>query len=303
MSTSSPYLASGLWGVLATPFHADSLEIDESSLRREVELFGTLAAAGLVVLGVFGESASLTPEEQERVVRVVSQSKGKECPIVIGISTRDTNKAIDSARALIDASDGSPVSLMLQVNASDPNIVAEHLHRVHEATEAAIVVQDYPLISGVSIDSDQLILAIAKCSFVAAIKSEAPPTSVAIAELSRETSVPIFGGLGGIGLLDELMAGSSGAMTGFSHPEGLAKVLDAWNDGGIEAATLAFQPWMPLVNFEAQARVGLGIRKASFCESGIFSSAAVRPPGRNMPDVLMPILRQHLELVRIASES
>jgi 4-hydroxy-tetrahydrodipicolinate synthase len=33
--------------------------------------------------------------------------------------------------------------------------------------------------------------------------------------------VPVFGGPGGLGLLDELTAGAAGAMTGFSCTEGL----------------------------------------------------------------------------------
>jgi 4-hydroxy-tetrahydrodipicolinate synthase len=39
-------LAAGLWGILATPFSGPDLEIDESSLRREVALFREIGATG-----------------------------------------------------------------------------------------------------------------------------------------------------------------------------------------------------------------------------------------------------------------
>jgi len=59
-----------------------------------------------------------------------------------------------------------------------------------------------------------------------AIESETPPTSVVVAHLVAKLDVPVFGGLGGVGLLDELLAGSAGAMTGFSHPAALAAVFE-----------------------------------------------------------------------------
>jgi 4-hydroxy-tetrahydrodipicolinate synthase len=114
---------------------------------------------------------------------------------------------------------------MLQVPTSDPHALADHLQAVHDATGVGVVVQDYPVVSGVTIATSELLTAIIGCAFVVAVKSEAPPTSAAIAELTAGTDVPVFGGLGGLGLLDELMAGAAGAMTGFSHPEGLAATL------------------------------------------------------------------------------
>ena len=96
------------------------------------------------------------------------------------------------------------------------------------------------------------------CPFAVGVKSETPPTSVAIAHLAPRLDVPVFGGLGGVGLLDELAAGSAGAMTGFSHPAVLAAVLRAHRDGGFEAARDAWAPWLPLANFEGQLRVGPG---------------------------------------------
>jgi 4-hydroxy-tetrahydrodipicolinate synthase len=54
---------------------------------------------------------------------------------------------------------------------------------------------------------------------------------------------------------------------------------------------------MPLVNFEAQAGVGLAVRKAGLAERGIFTSGAVRPPAPRMPPALLPILRAHAAAV------
>src|SRR5207248_2773304 len=60
------------------------------------------------------------------------------------------------------------------------------------------------------------------------IKLEDPPTpfkTARILEQARDVGVAIFGGLGGVFLLEELMAGAAGAMTGFAYPAILVKIV------------------------------------------------------------------------------
>lgn len=286
-------LARGLWGVLATPFAEGTLEVDETSLRRQVQLHHAAGSTGLLVLGVLGEAARLTPAEQVDVVDAVTREAG-ELPIVIGLSALETATAVDSATRLLEASNGATPAFMVQVNTNESDELAAHFAAVHEATGAGIVVQDYPVASKVNISSAELVKALSQCPFAVAVKSEAPPTSLAIAELSQQVDIPVFGGLGGLGLLDELMAGAAGAMTGFSYPEALRATLTAFDNGGYAAAREAYLPWLPLVNFEAQAGIGLAIRKTSLCARGIFTSAAVRPPAPAMHEALRPLLHAHL---------
>lgn len=286
-------LSRGLWGVLATPFSEDGRNIDDASLVRQIDHHRTVGSRGLVALGVFGEAARLDMDERLRVVDVVTRHAAG-LPVVIGLPELKTAEAVASGTRLLDAATGDRPALMVQVNTPDVRSLVQHLTAVHEATGARIVVQDYPTASNVVISSTRLLAAIEDTPFVAAIKSEVAPTSLAIAELTEHAVVPVFGGLGGLGLLDELMAGAAGAMTGFSYPEGIASTLDAWEHGGYEAAAAAYRPWLPLVNFEAQVKIGLAIRKWSLRERGIITNVAVRPPGAPMPERLVPLLREHL---------
>ncbi|MDO9398786.1 MAG: dihydrodipicolinate synthase family protein, partial [Herbiconiux sp.] len=132
------------------------------------------------------------------------------------------------------------------------------------------------------------------CPFVVAVKSEAPPTSVAIAALAGRLDVPVFGGLGGQGLLDELQAGAAGAMTGFSYPEGLSACIRAWHDGGFPAARAALMPYLPLINLEQQPRIALAVRKELLRRRGLISEAGVRSPAAPFPAALAPVLEAHL---------
>lgn len=300
MTTPIPHLAPGLWGVLATPFSGPQFAVDTESLRREVQLYTALPATGMVVLGVFGEGASLDAGEQALVVRTVAEA-GKDAPLVVGLSARSTAVALEQAHTAVSAAGSNLAALMVQANSSDPEVLSAHLTAVHRATGAGIVLQDYPVASGVTISAAQILEVLAQCPFIVAVKSEAPPTASAIATLTRGTSVPVYGGLGGVGLLDELAAGAAGAMTGFSHPEGLQAALTAWADGGFQAAREAFAPWLPLVNFEAQPGVGLALRKEVLRRRGIISEATVRPPAPKLPPALADLIDAHLEAVRVVT--
>jgi 4-hydroxy-tetrahydrodipicolinate synthase len=284
-------LAQGLWGVLATPFD-DDLAVDLDSLRNEVASFAADGADGLVALGVFGEAASLNADEADSVAHTVASST--DLPFVLGLSERNPGAVVGQARRLLGAVPRPPVAVMAQISDADPAAAADSFRRLYEATDVGILIQDYPVVSGVSVPDEQVVEIVSACPFAVGVKSEAPPTSVAVAHLVSKLDVPVFGGLGGVGLLDELAAGSAGAMTGFSHPAALAAVLRAHREGGFEAARDAWAPWLPLANFEGQPRVGLAIRKELLRRRGVMASGRVRPPALTLPDALIPLLEKHL---------
>jgi 4-hydroxy-tetrahydrodipicolinate synthase len=295
---SQQYLKRGLWGIVATPFSSPNFIIDTNSLRKEISLFSSIGASGVVALGVFGEGAALNSSEQIEVVKtVIDEANG--LPIVVGISERTTATAIEQASEILAVAHGQISALMVQVNTPSPQALIKHLHQIYNQTKIGIVLQDYPVVSGVKISVNQILETVAECPFIVAIKSESPPTSQAIAGLSAKTDIPIFGGLGGVGLLDELAAGAAGAMTGFSFPEGLLETLNAWNLSGIDAAREAFSKWLPLANFEAQPGIALAIRKELLKLRGVFNESIVRAPAPEFPEILRPMLMSHLDAAQI----
>jgi 4-hydroxy-tetrahydrodipicolinate synthase len=288
-------LGRGLWVILATPFGADGA-VDPDSLRRQVRLAQTVRAQGVVALGVFGEAAALDLREQAAVVRTVTEAAPSKS-VVVGLAGRTTAVALEQAGVALDAAPGPLAGLMVQINAADPAVVTDHLRTLHEHTRTGIVLQDYPLVSGVRMSAGNILRVLHDCPFVVAVKAEAPPTPQVIAELTAGTDVPVFGGLGGVGLVDELAAGAAGAMTGFRHPEGLRQTLDAFDRGGFAAAATAWAPWLPLANFEGQAGIGLALRKQLLHRRGVLGAPTVRPPAPPAPATLMPLLEEHLKRV------
>lgn len=287
-------LEPGVWGVLATPFTGPGLDVDTDSVARLARHYEEIGATGLTVLGVFGEAAKLASEERRAVLAAVCRAT--RLPLVVGMTGTATAPVIEEARLARDVVGPDRLAgAMVQVNSARPEVLAAHLRAVRAATGLDLVPQDYPLVTGVTITASALARAVRDTPGVVAVKAESPPTPAAIATLVEEApGVPVFGGLGGIGLLDELAAGASGAMTGFSVPEGLLACVNAWRAGGYPAARAAYLPYLPLVNFEAQARIGLAIRKEALRRLGLIAGSGVRPPAPAMPGTLGEQLDAHL---------
>ncbi|TCP41620.1 4-hydroxy-tetrahydrodipicolinate synthase [Tamaricihabitans halophyticus] len=282
-------LPSGVWGVVATPFSGTGLDVDTASLARLVRHYADIGVTGLTVLGVFGEAAQLSMAERATVLRTVLDSV--DLPLVVGASSLGTAPVIEEVHQARSLAGDRLAAVMVQANSASAEVLAAHLTAIREATGADLVVQDYPLVSGVSIAKEQLAAAVVPG--VVAIKAEAPPTPVAVAAL-RASGVPVFGGLGGLWLLDELAAGAAGAMTGFSFPEALLSCTGAWHRGGYQPAREALLPYLPLVNFEQQAGIALAIRKECLRSRGLIAESWVRPPAVSLPESLRAQLATHL---------
>jgi 4-hydroxy-tetrahydrodipicolinate synthase len=285
-------LPAGVWGVVATPFQGSTLDVDLDSLAELVEHYEAIGATGLTVLGVFGEAAALTAEERRQVLETVVECTS--LPLVVGVTALATRPAIEEVRSAQGVAGGRLAAVMVQANSGKPEAVIAHLDAIHRATGAKVVLQDYPVASGVTIATPALISVVKACEYVIAVKAEAPPTSVAIAELRAAVEVSIFGGLGGQGLLDELTAGAAGAMTGFSYPEALIACVRAWQEEGYEAAQRELLPFLPLINFEQQAKVALAIRKECLRERGLIKDSGVRAPAAGFPQDLRGSMDTHL---------
>lgn len=150
------------------------------------------------------------------------------------------------------------------------------------------------MITGIPIATADLVRAVQAVPQVVAVKSESSPSPPAVATLVAALDVPVFGGLGGTCLLDELAVGAAGAMTGFSVPEGLLACVTAYAEGGFDQAREVWRDYLPLVNFEFQSGIALGLRKHSLVRRGLIASDTVRTPGAVPPPSMLKLLSRHL---------
>ena len=85
-------------------------------------------------------------------------------------------------------------------------------------------------------------------------------------------------------LLEELMAGAAGVMTGFAYPEVLVQVVSLYRAGKLDEAANVFFKFVPLMRFEFQEGIGMAIRKEVFRRRGAIADASTRQPGPVLDD-------------------
>jgi 4-hydroxy-tetrahydrodipicolinate synthase len=284
-------LGAGVWQILPTPFTGRERAVDRDALRRIVAHAQGVGVTGLVALGVLGEASRLSSDERSSVLETVVGAAGS-LPVVAGAFPLATAPAAEEARR---AAAAGAAAVMLLIPSSDGDRVAEHMQAVSNACGLGVVFQDHPATTGVSIAPAALVRAVTSAEVGVAVKAEAPPTPATVSAVAGQGGLPVFGGLGGVGLLDELAAGAAGAMTGFAFPEALVRTVEAYSSGGFAAAKAALEPYLPVMVFEAQVPVSLAIRKEILRRRGLLADGAVRPPGVGLPPWAGPILDAHLE--------
>ena len=161
-----------------------------------------------------------------------------------------------------------------------------YFHDVAAATDIDMVVQDYPAQSGVFMPAVFIQRLAEQIGSVRWLKLEDPPTPPKVTAVKQLTGdkLGVFGGLGGLFLLEELARGACGTMTGFAFPEVLVKTYQLMSEGRENEAAQHFFKYLPLIRYEAQEGIGLSIRKEAMKRRGLLKSARVRHPGPSIDD-------------------
>jgi 4-hydroxy-tetrahydrodipicolinate synthase len=291
---------SGVFSVLPTPFDAEG-RLDTTSLCRVVDLFIGAGVNGLTALGVTSEVARLNERERVQVLETVLEHNRGRVPVVAGTTAEGLLTCIEYSRQARAAGAAAVMVSPPRMPKLDSEAVLRHYITLAERVDVEIVVQDYPPVSGFAMEPSLLARIAREAPRARTIKLEDPPTPLKTARILAESEgvpVRIFGGLGGVFLLEELLAGATGAMTGFAYPEMLVEVVSAFRAGRVEAAADAFYRYVPLMRFEFQEGIGMAIRKELLRRRGALADATVRPPGASLDPVTRAALDRLLGWMR-----
>ena len=271
----------GVFSVLPTPFDARG-DFDPGSLERVIDLFLAGGVNGFTALGVTGEAARLTEGERDRVLDTVVRHTNGRVPVVAGTTADGLRTCIEYTKRAKAAGASAVMISPPRAPKLNSDGVARHFAEVAAAVDIPIIVQDYPPISGFAMEPALLARIARDVPAARTIKLEDPPTplkTTRILAAADGVDVRIFGGLGGVFLLEELMAGAAGAMTGFAFPEILVEIVTLYRAGRIDQAADVFYRTVALMRFEFQEGIGMAIRKEVLRRRGALADAAIRPPG------------------------
>ena len=283
---------SGVHWMLATPFQENE-ELDLPSIGNLMGKAQQSGCEGVVALGVTGEAARLTDAERRAVAKeVIAHADG--LPVTLGTTAAGTSAAIAYSREARELGAAAVMISAPQMGKPNPESLFAHYRRIADAVDLPIVVQDYPQTSGVQMAPDFIARLYREIPGVRYLKLEDPPTPTKITAIRAAAGeeLGIFGGLGGMYLLDELARGSAGAMTGFAYPEVLVAICRAMAEGDRAEAERVFYRHLPLLLFEFQEGIGVGIRKYALQQRGLIANGRVRHPGPQITEETRREFRQ-----------
>lgn len=127
---------------LVTPF-ADGL-LDEGALVRMVRHQLDKGSQGLVPVGTTGESPTLSPAEQQRVIEIVVIEVSGQIPVIAGAGSNNTMeaKAYDQHAAKVGAD--AALHVMGYYNRPSQEGVFQHFQALDKVTELPILVYNVP---------------------------------------------------------------------------------------------------------------------------------------------------------------
>ena len=270
-------LKPGVHCISATPFLPDE-SLDEASLKTLLDYLVAGGCDGALVLGVLGEADRLTDDERDRVIHGALDHAGDRLQISVGITHSSTVVTAFRARA---AEQAGVVAVMVSPppgSAVGPAL-KDHFRRIADGLSIPVIVQDHPASSGVRMPVDFIASLYEHLPPGSIVKLEDPPTASKMAKLRElQPGYQFFGGLGGVSLFNELVAGSAGAMTGFALVEFLVGIVSAYHSGDPDRAFEKYEEALPLMVFEAQPGAGVALRKEILRRRGAIAHATVRQP-------------------------
>ena len=273
--------ACGVFTIAVTPFLPDGA-LDLESVDRMVDFYLEKGATGLTILGMMGEAGKLTAEESVAVVgRVTARTS---VPVVVGVSAPGFAAMKTLAHASTDAGAAGVMVAPPATLRTDDQITAYYHDTAETLGGIPFVLQDFPLVTNVVIPVKIILRIVADCPTCVMLKHEDWPGLEKISALRTASDagarrISILTGNGGLFLLEEMLRGADGAMTGFAFPEMMSDVIAAFEAGDETGARDLFDAYLPLVRYESQPGLGLAIRKYTLARRGAIAHATLRKPG------------------------
>jgi 4-hydroxy-tetrahydrodipicolinate synthase len=267
----------GLWVPLVTPFDSDD-EVDVGALERLARRVLGDGAHGIVALGTTGEPATLTADEQRRVIetcRAVCDEMAR--PLIVGGGTNSTRSTVAAVQALSGVR-GALVVVPYYTRPTPAGIV-EHFRVVASESPIPIVAYNVPYRTGRELSAGD-ILRIAEIPNVEGLKQAVGSLDNNTLEILR--SCPDgFAVLAGDDayIVPTILMGAVGSITASAHvctPMFAAMVNAALANSVTQARTLAEQ-LLPIVEL-GFSEPNPSLWKAALHALGEISTPLLRAP-------------------------
>lgn len=159
----------GVLPALVTPMRSDGA-INWDALADHVEWVLDQGVHGLVPCGTTGESATLSAEEQQAVIKRVVQIAAGRVPVLAGAGGNDTRRVTELAAAAAEAGADGVLSVTPYYNRPAIAGLVEHYRAIAEAADRPVILYNVPGRTGRDMSAEEVFRIAEEVPGVAGIK-------------------------------------------------------------------------------------------------------------------------------------
>ncbi len=242
----------GILPSLPTPFVADG-RVDVDAFCRVARFAAESSVGGLVTFGLAGEVSRLTLAEREMLLEALISEIGAEVPILTGATAENTAES----RRLVEHAEGAGAAGVIlpppTAYSLSENEMIDFFVDVASATSLPVIIQDAPEYLSVALRPAAVAEAASRAVNISAVKLETGAEGIELWQAELGSSFGIYGGNGGVFLLDCLRSGADGIMPGVDTVDLQVRIAQAESSGRRDEAEDLFMRLLPMLVFEMQS--------------------------------------------------
>lgn len=207
---SSKPMFQGAMTALITPFANG--QIDEDAYRKFIDWQITEGIQGLIPCGTTGESATLSYEEHERVVKICIEQSAGRVPVIAGSGSNNTEEAILLTKFAKQSGADAALLITPYYNKPSQEGLYQHFLAIAKAVDLPLIPYNVPGRTGCNLQAATLARLAKDCANIVGVKEasadlnqaslifESCPANFALLSGDDFTALPLIS-LGGSGLI------------------------------------------------------------------------------------------------------
>ena len=228
---------------LVTPFKNG--KIDEEALGRLIEFQIKNGTDGILPCGCTGEAATLSMEEQKRMISLTVDLVKKRIPVIAGTGSNSTAEAIELTKHAKEIGADAALLITPYYNKPTPKGLFLHYEKVAGAVDIPIILYNVPSRTGISI-LPETVAELSKIKNIIGIK-EASGSLNQVSEILSLCDITVLSGDDSL-TLPILSVGGTGVVSVVANiaPKRVANLVHSYRDGKIEEARKLHLKLFPL---------------------------------------------------------
>jgi dihydrodipicolinate synthase/N-acetylneuraminate lyase len=272
----------GIFVIVVTPF-TDGYELDEASLRKEVRFCIEAGAHGLVGPANASEFTTLSDDERRRWIEIVASEARGQAPVIAATTSGHALPAVALSRFAQQAGADGIMAMPPHVLHPDAAGCYEYYKALSGAVDIPIFIQNYVAPVGTPMSADLMARMCRELPRVEYIKEETLPEPRQISATLAAAGAHckgVFGGQGGVYLLDEYRRGAAGNMPACQATDAQVAIWHKLEAGDEAGARRLFNKLLPLINYERL--YGVAVYKEVLYRRGVIATRVSRAPNQTL---------------------